>query len=503
MYKLCIDIGTTSIKCVLFADRLNAVAKSAYECAETVTGGIYIEQSPIDWWEKTVKVIQDVLRQSQIDASQITAIGVSGQSPTLLPLDKDGKPLTDAIIWLDRRADKEAAELRETIGEEKLHKIAGKRLDAYHISAKILWLKKNRPEVFSKMKMLLQSCAWINYKLTGNYSCNRSDASLTYLYDISKDCWSREIIGVLGIDESILPPIFGGDELIGYVNKNAAAETGLSENTPVIAGYVDAMAASLEAGLLPQGTAFESTGTASMLRVGFDQIKYSPYLSSGIGLRKNTGSLFGEMSGTGVSMKWMRDMLAGGNLGTEKLSYADMDRLVIQNAPSPTSLIYLPYPAGDRSPIWNSNARAVFYGIDLATTAADLIRAVMEGTSFALRDNIETLKKTGIEINRIRSVGGVCASDIWLKIKASVINRPIEIPSVNFGAPAGIAMLTSTVTKEFSSVEDAMQQCVEIKKVVMPEQKWTGHYDEMFRIFKNIYEHTIGDFIDLSKLSKK
>lgn len=502
MYKLSIDIGTTSVKAVLFAEKIRALAMASREYPELVSG-IFIEQDPDDWWRCAAECVREVLDKTGVDPKEIRAVGVSGQSPTMLPLGADGRPLMNAVIWLDRRASEETKELTEKLGEEKLHKISGKMMDGYHIAPKLLWLRKNRPEIFAETDVLLQSAGYINYMLTGIKNCCRSDAALTYLYDIEKGDWSDEILHAIGTDRRILPEIFDGYEVIGGVSESAAKVTGLCAGTRVIAGSVDAVAASLEAGLLPEGCAFESTGTASMIRASFDHIVYSPHLSSGIGIRQGTGSLFGEMSGTGASMKWLRDLLSASYPDAGKLTYREMDAMVLRDAPEPTKLIYLPYPAGDRSPIWNSEARAVFFGMDLSTKPADLIRAVMEGTSYALRDNLTVLEEAGIGIRRIRAVGGITNSDIWLRIQASVTGRTIEIPEVSLGAPAGIAMLASEAAGEFPSVEEAMRECVSIRKTVEPEMAWTAYYSEMFRIFKNIYDHTKTDFHDLSVTAGK
>ena len=416
MYKLCIDIGTTSVKTVLFGDRLTVVSEAFREYKASVRDGVFAEQSAWDWWDYAAQCIREVIARSGIDPKEIKAVGVSGQTPSMLPLDSEGKPLRSAIIWLDRRASLEAEYLRGTIGEERLSRIGGKRMDSYHVPPKILWYQKNCPDLAQKTAMYIQAAGYINFRLTGVCSCNRSDAAVSFLYDLNEGTWSNEILDAIHILKEQLPPIFDGDAVIGTVSRTAAEETGLAVGTPVIAGYVDASAASLEAGNLPEGTALEATGTASTLRMAFRTIQYSPYLSTNVGLRPGTSSLFGEMSCTGASMRWLRDVLRAGE--NSRLSYGDMSRMVAEQAPDPTNILFLPYLSGERSPVWDADARGVFIGVDLSTEAAHLIRAVMEGTSFALRSNLEMAEKAGVKIRKIRSVGGCTRSDIWLKIKA-------------------------------------------------------------------------------------
>lgn len=499
MYKIGIDIGTTTIKCVLFADQLNSVAEASKEYGFIIQNGTWVQQKVDDWWNLTVATIQSVLEQSKIDPSEIKGIGVSCQTPTFLALDKNGSPLHDGIIWMDRRSDAECKELAEKVSPERIFEITGNHWDSFYLAPKILWFKKNFPRKMEKVHKLLQCNGYINYKLTGNYSIDRSNASITLLYDIHKADWSDEVLEAIGIDRDILPRISNGDKVIGHVNASAARETGLVEGTPVIAGTVDALAGAMEAGVISGGRAFEATGTSSVFLVALNEISATPYLSTAVGITAERGAMFGAMSTTGASYRWFRDELMGGE-NDQNNAYKKMDALVELRAPHPTKLLFLPYMAGERSPIWNSDARGVFFGLDLATNDGQMMRAIMEGTSFALRDNMEAAKKAGVKIQRLRSVGGCTKSDIWLKIKASIINMPIEIPKATYGAPAGLALMMAPATGEYDSVEEASESCVRIEKVIYPVAEWVDYYDKMYGIFKSLYQHTTEDFSALTQL---
>lgn len=499
MYKLVIDIGTTTAKCVLFAEGIRAVAEASVEYSPKFSNGNWVQQSADDWWSAALSCIQSVLKQNRIDPKEIHAIGISGQTPTFLLLDESGVPVYDSIIWMDRRSEAECGEIAEKISPQKIFEITGNQLDAYYLPSKFVWFKKHYPELYAKAKHIITSNGYINYKLTGKLSFDRTCASTSLLFDIHNNCWSQEILQVLDIQQDLFPPLFDSTDIIGHVSSKAALITGLAEGTPVIAGTADAFAASVEAGVTTGGKAFEATGTSSVFSVAFDSVFTTPYLSAAIGMQASIGALFGPMSTSGASYKWCRDVLFGGE-NSEGTAYHEMNKMICDEASEPTNIIFLPYMAGERSPIWNSEARGVFFGISLGTKQAHLMRAVMEGTSFALRDNIETAKKAGVTISSIRSVGGCCNSETWLKIKASIINLPIEIPKVRFGAPAGLALMTMPITGEYATVQDAVDACIEVEKTVFPVDEWVGHYDKMFRSFKNIYEHTINDFTDLSKL---
>ena len=360
-------------------------------------------------------------------------------------------------------------------------------------------MRKNQPEEYKRAAKLMTSNGYINYKLTGKYSYDRTNASMTLLYDIHNDCWSKEILDALGISEEILPPLYDGTEVMGYVNKEAAEILGLAEGIPVIAGTVDAMAGSVEAGIISGGRAFEATGTSSNFSVLFDETITTTYLASAVGLHAGNGGMSGPMSTTGASYQWCRDVLYGGE-NKSSTAYIEMEKQILEEAPNPTKLIFLPYMAGERSPIWDSDARGVFFGLHLGTKKGQMYRAVMEGTSFALRDNIETARRAGVDVTSIRSVGGCCNSEVWLKIKASIINMPIEIPKVSYGAPAGVALMTTPAINEYASVQDALDSCVEVGKTIYPVAEWVEHYDKMFKIYKSLYEHTKQDFKELASI---
>ncbi|MBQ3379873.1 MAG: FGGY-family carbohydrate kinase [Clostridia bacterium] len=499
MYKLAIDIGTTTLKCVLFGDKLKAVAQAVREYPVSYPVQSWAEQDPEDWFGGVSQAIKEVLSKSGVDPARIKAVGVSGQTPCLLPLDEYGRPLRKAIIWMDRRASAECGEFLQRVDNDTVRRITGKSADAQHLPVKYMWFERHEPELLKKTRMFLQANGYITYRLTGEYTVDRGNAATALIYDINTGDYAYELLKAAGLDPSLLPKIFDGDGIAGYVTKQAAAETGLQAGTPVIAGHVDASAAGIEAGVFSEGLAFEATGTSSVFMMPLNRIMLVDGLSTGVGLGKGRSTLFAAMSTTGASYKWFRDALMGGE-NEDGTKYVIMDKMILRDAPKPGNLIFLPYMMGERSPIWNSDARGVFFGLSMNTNAAEMMRAVLEGASFALRDNMEMAKRVGASIDKLRVSGGCAKSDIWLKIKASVINVPIEVPKVSFGAPAGLAIMMMPAIGEYESIEKAAADCVEITKTVLPDPEWAAHYDEMFKIYKSVYEHTIDDFAALSKL---
>ncbi|MEG0911775.1 MAG: FGGY family carbohydrate kinase, partial [Ruthenibacterium sp.] len=464
-----------------------------------ITNGNWAQQDANGWWDAAAACIQKVIRKSGIDGKEVKAIGVSGQGPCFLLVDKDGTPVYDSIIWMDRRTEPECAELTEKISPTRFYEITGNQPDALYLPSKFVWMAKKQPEAYAKAAQLVTSNGYVNYKLTGVHSYDRTQASMSLLYDVHRDCWSEEILDALQVSPSIMPPLYNPTDVIGYVQQEVAQQLGLAEGVPVIAGTIDVLAGSVEAGVISGGEAFEATGTSSSFIVMFDQTITTPYLVTAVGLKPGNCGMSGPMSTTGASYQWCRNVLHGGE-NESGTAYLEMDDEIARTAADPTDIVFLPYMAGERSPIWNGDARGVFFGLSLNTKLGHIYRSVMEGASFALRDNIETAKKAGVALTKVRSVGGCCNSDMWLKIKASIINMPIEIPKVSYGAPAGVALLTMPVTGEYETVQSAIDACVQVGKTVYPVAEWVDHYDKMFKVYKSVYEHTVADFSALAAL---
>ena len=498
MYTLGIDIGTTNVKCVLFGERIRMVEEAAYEYPTLFPRPSWVEQDPEFWWKGVVVTIKTVLSKSGIDPANIRAIAVSCQSPCALLVDKNGTPLHNALIWMDRRSTEEVKLLDQLVGANRIFEITGNRLDTYFMLPKLMWMLRNHPELIDKTYKVLQANGYVNLKLTGVFSIDYSSISLTQLYDMKNKCWSKEIFDAIGMDSSIMPDIYGCTEVIGGVSEKAAEITGLKPGTPVLGGTVDGTASTLEVGL-KDGEAVEMTGTSSVLNIGVTEPVTSMNLSYLNGINEKSAVLFGAMSSTGGCLRWFRDYLYNGKINKNN-AYQLMDAEVMKEAPEPSKLIFLPYMAGERAPIWDPNARGVFFGLNMGTSRAQLLRAIMEGACFALRDNLEEAEKLGMNPKKFYVTGGCSNSDIWLKIKASVINREIIVPYKTLGAPGGLACMIAEYTGEYDSAQSAAEDYLKIAKIVKPEKSWIAVYDELYALYKSVYGSLKDEFVKLSKL---
>lgn len=391
-----IDIGTTNVKATLYDMRFNQVAESSVEYPTHFPMAGWAEQDSDDWWRATVSTIRNIARHAASAVGQIKGICVSSQAPAVLPVDSDGRPLRKALIWMDRRSEPQCSRLRQTMGQTMLSQITGNRIDPYFALPKILWFKQEEPDLYAKTWKFLQVNGYVNYRLVGKATCDRVHASLTGLYDISACDWSAEITSRLALDVKYMPDIFDTTDIVGYVHADAAKETGLPLGVPVIAGNVDASSAALEAGVIGQGEAAEMTGTSSCFMLGCDQWPNSINLVSIHHAVKDHDLLIGPISSTGACLKWYRDQFGAcsndDRAAFEREPYAYMDTLAAQCANS-NKLIFLPYMAGERAPLWDIHARGVFFGLTHSTSRGQIIRSMLEGSSFALKHTVLEAEK--------------------------------------------------------------------------------------------------------------
>ena len=499
-YSLGIDIGTSTVKCVLFREGARVAGQASREYETLIRGGgTFIEQDARKWWSCTADAIRQVLRESRIDPKDIRVISVSSQAPCVLPVDEEGQPLSRALIWMDRRSSEELEILKEKVGAGRIQRITGNRPDTYFALSELMWMLRHEPEQMAKCHKVLQVNGYINFCLTGRFTIDRSHASLTQMFDVRKDTWSGELLKAAGADEQLMPELVECGEEIGHVSEKASAETGLSADTAVLGGMVDAAAAALEVGVVDDGQIVEMTGTSSVVIIAFRSLIIHRRLCYLRGCRKGTALLFGAMNSTGGSLKWFRDTLYQD--GRPKSSaYSRMNTEIENKSSSPTRLVYLPFLAGERAPIWDPYARGAFIGIGLNTTRADLIRSVMEGTCFALKMNLDEVASSGISFDTLLCCGGCSRSEIWLKIKASVIDSAIAVPSVNLGAPRGLAFLNASFLGEFASPEEGAVSCRRIRRIVEPVREWVGPYQEMYEIYKDSYDALKKEYREMAGL---
>lgn len=486
-----IDIGTTAAKAIICDEAGQLLAQAGEEYPTHFPQPNWAEQDPDDWWRAICAVLRRVLATSGCDPAEIAAISISSQAPTLVAVDPQGKPLYPALIWMDRRSDPQCEQWNAGGFEAQIARINGGRIDPYYLAPKIGWLRDCVPDIYARCHQILQANGYIVHKLCGRFCMDSSHAPLTLLYDSAAGQWSDELLALTGIDRSKLPPVLNCSEIIGEVTPEAAAATGLAPGTSVIAGMTDGTAAGIEAGLVRPGDAAEMTGQSTVLLICSDR----PYQGDSLiplghpspGLHLVVGALVAS----GGALRWFRDQLGEVERQTAARQGVDPFDLLgaeaAQSPPGANRLIFLPYMYGERSPIWDSNARGVFFGLSLATQKRDLIRSIMEGAAFGLRHNIEVASAAGFVPASLACVGGGSRSALWNQIKADVLNRPVHLPRAAVGAPMGDAMMAAVAAGFYPSVVDAVAHMVASGPVFEPSPARVPLYDDLYQVYLSLY----------------
>lgn len=481
---LAIDIGTTNVKSVIARRDMTVLGQAESEYRTHAAGIARFEQDCEDWWNHALRAIAKAFERTGASPADVAAVAVSSQAPSMQALDAQGRSLYPALIWMDRRSGAQCREMEARLGKERVYALTGNAADPFYTFGEVLWLRENCPAEFARVYSILQCNGYVNYRLTGEHTIDRTHASITQCYDVRRGDWCGEMLDAFGVDRGMLPRVVDCGEVIGGVNAAASRETGIPEGTPVLGGAVDGAAAALEGGLTRNGVAVEMSGTSSVLLVGSEEMHTSPNLTYMYSAIPGQHLLLGCMSCTGGALKWYRD-----NVYADRSEgcYEAMNREILRDCPDPAGVVFLPYLSGERAPIWDTHAKGAFLGLRAGTAQGELLRAMQEGAAFALMDNLREARRAGANIETLRAVGGSTRSDIWMRIKASVTGLPIEIPRTSLGAPGGLLALLARHLKEFDSVEQACGALVKIDRVVEPEPAWTAWYQEQFELFKQYY----------------
>jgi xylulokinase len=491
-----VDIGTTTVKGVVFDQQGRTIHTALEEYPIYYPARFQVEQDPMDWWVAFIRIANKIMERCIAQDIHILAVGVSSQAPVFVPMDHEGNALGRALIWMDRRADQEARIMNHTIGEQQIINYSLNKADSFYLAAKLLWYKKHNPKRYDSMYTLLQANGYINFQLTGQYSMDEAHASLTQLYDMNTKTWAEDILSSLQLRTALLPTVYPCSTVIGTITKDASRQTHLPEGIPVIAGTVDGVAAALEAGVIEPGIAIEMSGTSSVLMMSSHCVNPTPEL---ITMKHAIGGQIlklAAMSSTGASLRWFRDQFYKSELPD---TYDVMNEEASQAKPH-NELIFLPYMVGERSPIWDSDARGVFFGMSLQTTQGDLIRAMMEGAAFALRHNMEFLEHANEMATTFRLLGGQTKSHVWNQIKADVLNREVEVLQGSAGAPLGVAILAGMAVHFYKDVELNFHHDAATKQTYKPSAQMVPFYQKKYAIYKQLYEQTKDQFRMISTI---
>ena len=478
-YLLGIDIGTSACKAAVFdfAGSVIAAETGEYNVYNPAAG--WAEQSPDEWWDVLCRVLKTLL--GEIPADEIAGIGVDGQSWSAIPIDKSGTVLHNTPIWYDTRSAEICEDIKNTVGEEKVFELCGNPLQPTYTLPKILWYKKHRTDVYSVTDKILQSNSFIVYRLTGEITQDLSQGYGYHCFDMRTGTWDADMCGKLGIDMNMLPDIFPCHQVVGKITESAAKLTGLSVGTPVVAGGLDAACGTLGAGVIANGETQEQGGQAGGMSCCIDSYHADIRLILSYHVVPDHWLLQGGTVGGGGVYKWFAAKFGNGD------SFAELDRQAAEIAVGSDGVVFLPYMAGERSPIWDANAKGVFYGLDYTKTKAHMARACLEGAAFSLLHNIETAEACGVEINELRAMGGAANSRLWTQIKSDITGKNITVPSADTATTLGAAILAGVGTGVYTDFADAVSKTVKITRNHAPDMANNAVYRENYKIYLELY----------------
>ncbi len=504
-YLLGIDIGTSGTKTVLFDDRGNTIASALIEYPMYQPHNGWAEQDPADWWNAVSNTIRQVVTTGGIDASGIKGVGLSGQMHGLVMLDADDKVIRPSIIWCDQRTGKECAEITEKVGAERLIEITANPALTGFTASKILWVRNNEPENYARCRKILLPKDYIRFMLTGEYATEVSDASGMQLLDIGARAWSDEVLTKLEIDKSLLAPVFESIVVSGQVSASAAALTGLKPGTPVVGGAGDNAAAAVGTGVVSDGQAFTTIGSSGVVYAHTSQMHIDPKGRVHTFCCAVPGSwhVMGVTQGAGLSLKWFRDNFCSSEMEAAALMgvspYYLMDQEAAKSPIGANRMLFLPYLMGERTPHLDPDCRGVFFGLSAMHKKNDMIRAVMEGVSYSLRDCFEVISGMDTPIDVMRACGGG-SGPFWRQMLADVYNVGVSTIASKEGPALGVALLAGTGTGVYSSVPEACSIAVLTKDQATPDADRNAKYESFYSLYRSIYPSLKDHYKTLSSL---
>lgn len=494
-YFMGIDSGTSGIKAIVLDDTGRILGTGYHECDLITPRPNWVEQDPMDWWRACSFAAEKAARESGV-GRDIAAIGFSGQMQGCTLMDRDMKPLGNCLIWMDQRASAEAAELNARIPPEEFLNITASFCLPSYWAPKLLWLQRHEPELYAKVHTVLFTKDFLRYMMTGEAAAEVSDASCTWLIDVKKRAWSDRMFAVCGISRDIVPQrLLESTDVAGYLKPDVAEAWGMKAGIPVVAGGGDQPAGGVGSGVVRPGVLAATIGTSGVVFGCCDTPFVDPVQHGMYSLCHSVPGMYSFLGctlGAGGSFKWMRDTLFADkkvSLAAEgKDVYDYMTGLAAEVAPGSEGVCFLPYLAGEGTPIVDPDARGVFFGLSYRTGLGALCRAVMEGVTFSLRDTIEILRSAnGFRVSEVRAMGGGARSALWRQIQADVYNARVITMNMEEGPAAGAAIMAAAGSGCFGSVQEGCDTILKVATVTEPIAQNVAMYDEYYQTYHALY----------------
>ncbi len=495
-----IDLGTTGVKSALFSTENSQVLSSVtieYPLFYPQPG--WAEQNPADWWRATLQAISSCLEQAKVlgvQPADVKGVGLSGQMHGIVLLDENDQVLRPAIIWADQRSEPQCRWMTERVGEQRLIELISNPALPGFSAPKILWVREHEPEIFARTRRILLPKDYIRYLLTGEQGIEISDAAGTCLLDVKQGQWSREVLSAIELNLDLLPPVVQAGAVCGTITSAVAALSGLAAGTPVAGGGADNACGAVGNGVVRPGLGLVSIGTSGIVLAHSDTPVVDrsgpiPRVHTFNHAVPNAWYLMGVTQGAGLSLRWVRDNLGLPEMALERWSGIDaydlLGREAAPVAPGSEGLIFLPYMQGERTPHLDAYARGGWIGLTASHTRQHLIRSVLEGVAFSLKDGYMILKEQGLNLEQIRITGGGGKSLLWRQIIADVLGVELVTTNAEEGPAFGAALLAGVAAGTYSSVQQACEINVKELERTRPQPETEAAYDRAYEVYQALY----------------
>ena len=483
-YVLGIDVSTTGAKALLVDECGKVVASEVAEYPLSTPRPLWSEQDPEDWWTGAKLSISRALAHSGVTGKDVVGIGLTGQMHGLVCLDGHGRVLRPAILWNDQRTGPQCERITRLIGVQQLLAWTGNLALPGFTAPKVLWVREREPEVYARIRHILLPKDYIRYKLTGDFATDKAGAAGTLLLDIGKRDWSSQMLYALNIPREWLPPCHEGPDSTGITSEEAASTTGLAAGIPVVAGGGDQSAQAVGVGAVSPGTVALTLGTSGVVfaPTAEPSIEAQGRLHAFCHAVPSRWHLMGVMLSAAGALRWYHDALEPGS------SYDDFLSPATRIPAGSEGLLFLPYLTGERTPHADPNARGAFVGLTVRHSRGHMIRSLLEGVAFGLRDSLELLRSAGVGgVEQIRISGGGARSPLWRQIIADVLNCQLVTVDVTEGAAHGAALLAGVGTGVWPDVDRACAEVVHVLEREDPDGSRAERYEELYPIYRDLY----------------
>ncbi len=490
-HLLGIDIGTTGSKALLIDENGKVVASATTEYPMYTPQPLWAEQNPEDWWQATITSLKQVLKGR--DAAEVKGLGLTGQMHGLVLLDQAGRVLRPCIMWNDQRTGQQCADITARIGAKRLLELTGNPVLPGFTAPKIVWVREHEPQVYHKAARVLLPKDYIRYRLTGEFATEVSGASGTSLLDVRKRDWSQEVLNALDIPAAWLPKCYESPLVSGQISSPAMEATGLKAGTPVVGGGGDQAAQAVGSGIIEAGLVSVTSGTSGVVFASTDELLVEPEgrLHAFCHAVPGKWHLMGVMLSAGGSLRWLRDTIGQPEKDVAALIGRDpYELLTAEAAQAPVGsegLFFLPYLTGERTPYPDPYARGVFMGLTLRHGKAHLVRAVLEGVAYGLRDSLELMRNLGLELRQVRASGGGARSELWRQIQTDIFGVEMVTINVTEGAAYGAALLAGVGAGLYASVEEACSRTIRVVERTEPVAQNVTVYGQYYPVYGALY----------------